>query len=172
RRNKLNSLQSSFEETFGATMERIEGPKGSKINATKILTWIHLAERPLTVDEILDALAVKEEDNDLDRDNRQDRGSFLNCCLGLAKIDTETSTVRLFHSRLREYLAGRRKIFEQTLEYGHNYIAHTCLTYLMFRPLTLDVSLQVRKGSPVNKEQIISRYPLLGYAACQWGHHL
>jgi len=50
-------------------MKRIEDSKQSKICATNIITWIHLAERPLIVDELLYALAVEEEEDNLDKEN-------------------------------------------------------------------------------------------------------
>ncbi|KAF2230516.1 hypothetical protein EV356DRAFT_453757, partial [Viridothelium virens] len=166
RRHKLNSLESSLYKTFDAMMRRIECSKRIEKNATRILTWIHLAERPLKVDELLSALAVEENDNDLNRDNFLDRDSFLDCCLGLAKIDNETSTVRLFHLHLHEYFTKQRKIFEQTLTKGHESLARSCLTYLMFQSLT-----QTKKPFAKPKE-IVLLYPLLTYAACHWGHHL
>ena len=172
RKDRLNSLQPSVKQTFTETMKRIEDSKRSKINAVNILTWIHLAERPLTVDELLHALAVKEEKEDLDRENFKDPDTFLSCCLGLATIDTETSTVRLVHALLHEYFTECRQIFEQTIQQGHDYIARTCLRYIMFRPLTADLLPQTGQESPASEAQIRSRYLLLDYASCQWGHHL
>ncbi|KAL9096319.1 MAG: hypothetical protein Q9165_001316 [Trypethelium subeluteriae] len=167
RRQKLNSLDSSLYKTFDAMMQRIECSRRNEKNATRILTWILLAERPLTIDELLSALAVQESDNDLSRDNFLDRNSFLDCCLGLAKIDNETSTVRLFHLHLYEYFTEQRKIFEQTLTKGHESLTCTCLTYLMFQSFTLQ-----RNQSLGKPRRVVLRYPFLSYAACHWGHHL
>ncbi|KAI9683266.1 MAG: hypothetical protein M1822_006131 [Bathelium mastoideum] len=169
RRHHLSSLESSLDKTFNAMMRRIQSSKKTEKNATRILTWIHLAERPLTVDELLSALAVDENDNDLNRDNFLDRDSFLDCCLGLAKIDNETSTVRLFHLHLYEYLTEQRKIFDHTLTKGHESLAHTCLTYLMFQSLTLQTNKPFDRVEVVIKSRL---YPLLTYAARHWGHHL
>jgi hypothetical protein len=170
RKDRLNSLQPSLTQTFRETMDRIEDSTKTKINATKILTWIHLAKRPLTVDELLHALAVKEEKEDLDRENLKDPGTFLNCCLGLVTIDAETSTVRLVHLLLHEYFTERCQIFEQTLKQGHASITRSCLRYIMFRPLM--VNLLPGRDYPAGEAQIILQYPLLDYAASEWGHHL
>ena len=172
RKDTLNSLQPSLTQTFRKTMDRIEDSKRTKINATNILTWIHLAERPLTVDELLHALAVKEEKEDLDRENLKDPSTFLSCCLGLATIDAETSTVRLVHLLLHEYFTERCRIFEQTLEQGQAYITRTCLRYIMFQPLTVNLLPQTGQDSPASEAQIRSLYPFLDYAASRWGHHL
>jgi ankyrin repeat protein len=168
----LRSLKSSLEGTFEQTMKRIKDSNRATVDATNVLTLIYLAERPLTVNELLHALAVEENEEDLDQDNRDDPKTFLDCCLGLATIDVETSTVRFFHLRLREYFAECRQVFNETFEKGHDYIARTCLTYIMFLPLKLDPSLQTGTGSPVSEAQIRLNYPLLDYASCQWGHHL
>lgn len=165
RRKELNSLPSSLKGTFHETMKRIKDSKQSKIRATNIITWIHLAKRPLTVDELLHALAVEEEEDNLDEENLDDRGTFLDCCLGLVTIDAETSTVRLVHLLLHEYFKERCQIFEQTLEKGHAYITRTCLRYIMFRPLTVNPLPQTGQDSPASEAQITLRYPLLDYAA-------
>ena len=88
-------------------MKRIEDLKQSKIRATNIITWIHLAERPLTVDELLYALAVEEEEDNLDEENLDDWGTFLDYCLSLVIINAETSTVHLVHLLLYKYFKER-----------------------------------------------------------------
>jgi hypothetical protein len=152
-------------------MERIRD-SGEIVDATNVLTWIYLSGRPLTVNELLHALAVEQGEEDIDEENVDNREIFLDCCLGLATIDTENSTVRLFHSRLHEYFEERGQVFEQTFKQGHDYIARTCLTYIMFRPLTLNLLPQKGTDSPASDAKTISDYHLLDYASCQWGRHL
>lgn len=95
----------------------------------RILMWVHLAERPLSVDELLHALATRVGDRDLDRNNFPSRHTFLNCCLGLVLVDDETSTVRLVHYSLHEYLFNSQ---DPIFQNGHESITQTCLTYIMF----------------------------------------
>ncbi|KAF3909927.1 Ankyrin-3 [Dactylellina cionopaga] len=126
-----------------------------------ILMWAYLAERPLHVNEVFDALAVKLGDKNLDTDNFPSQQSWLDCCLGLVIVDEETSTVRLVHFSLQEYL---RSQCEDLFKDGHDRIAKTCLTYLCFENIT---------ASPVmSTKELLGKFPFLDYAACQWGHHI
>lgn len=63
----LKLLPSNLDEAFNGTMSRIEQQPIALFNkAARILAWIHLAERPLTVDELLCSLLIKDGDKSLD----------------------------------------------------------------------------------------------------------
>jgi hypothetical protein len=151
----LTKLPTKLYESFGNTIERIERqPEDLADQAMKILMWIHLAERPLSVDELLHALATEPGRHDLDRDNFPSRSTFLNCCLGLAITDDETLTMRLVHYSLEEYLKKQARLFPR----GHEMIAEVCLTYLMFQSCTSEIPRPPELA-------------LLAYASYKWGHH-
>ncbi|OCK74412.1 purine and uridine phosphorylase, partial [Lepidopterella palustris CBS 459.81] len=174
REEALNTLPPNLEEAFGITIERIQRqPQAWAQQATKILIWINLAERPLSIDELLEACAIREDDHNLDTRGFPSRGTFLDCCLGLAVIEKETSTVRLVHFTLQEYFKTKDQILAQKIQEGHDAIARACLTYLMFRSVTTNTSPQALLDS--NRSEAETRTPsyfLLDYAACQWGHHV
>ncbi|KAK6531048.1 hypothetical protein TWF281_007875 [Arthrobotrys megalospora] len=162
RRSALNKLPTELYEAFGDTIERIRRQSRSSSDlAMDILMWAYLAERPLHVNEFFEALAVKLGDKNLDTDNFPSRQSWLDCCLGLVIVDEETSTVRLVHFSLQEYLNSRRKdLFKD----GHDRIAKTCLTYLCFDCIA--------DPPVVDTDELLRNFPFLDYAACQWGHHI
>ncbi|OCK73209.1 hypothetical protein K432DRAFT_269914, partial [Lepidopterella palustris CBS 459.81] len=172
RREALLTLPPNLNNAYGITIERIEKQeKGSVQLATTILMWIHLAERPLSIDELLDACATVEMDEDLDEENFPSRGTFLDCCLGLATVEKETSTVRLVHYSLQEYLRKIGRILSLPIQEAQNTNARVCLTYLMFRSVTTSIS---PTNDPKNSELEASTpsHALLDYAASQWGHHI
>ncbi|KAF1995099.1 ankyrin, partial [Amniculicola lignicola CBS 123094] len=155
----LKTLPLDLDEAFDGTMRRIEQQPGALSNkAARIIVWIHLAERPLTVDELLCSLLIKDGDKSLDPNGIPIRKSLVNCCQGLALIDQETSTVRLVHYSLEEYLIRQDKIFGHTKVEWHSKIATTCLTFLNFPS----------RGTEESGETMA----LLVYAATQWGHHI
>jgi hypothetical protein len=159
----LETLPSNLGDAFTGTMTRIERqPNALSGRAGKIIAWIHLAERPLTVDELLGSLAVKDGDTSFDRRGIPVRRTLLNCCHGLVVIDQETSTVRLVHYSLDEYLRKQDQIFGLTKAQWHSKIACTCLTFLNFSSLT------DREAS----EESDMTTSILYYAATQWGNHL
>ena len=144
-------------------MSRIQQqPSTLFYKAARIIAWIHLAERPLTVDELLYFLAIKDGDKFLDLDGVPIRKSLLNCCQGLALIDQETSTARLVHYSLEEYLSRQDEIFGHTKVAWQSKIARTCLTFLKFPSRRAEATIEESGGTKT----------LLLYAARQWGHHL
>ena len=171
RRLALDKLPPDLGNAFMSTIERIKRqPKGSSDQAMQVLMWIHLAERPLTVDELLHALATEIGDRELGDDNFPSRDNFLDHCLGLVIRDDETSTVRLVHLSLQEYLT-ESKLFQQ----GHEDIAQICLTYLMFECTNREsASKEVtnKTGAEAQEMAFPTGLALFDYAACQWGHHV
>ncbi|KAF3917571.1 Inversin [Arthrobotrys entomopaga] len=162
RRLALEKLPTELYSAFDNTIERIRQQSQSYSTlATDILMWAHLAFRPLYINELLNALAIKSGDKDLDIDNLPSQQSWLECCLGLVVIDEENFTVRLVHFSLQEYLhSQRRDLFEK----GHERIAKTCLTYLCFDSITA--------GPTIYTKEMSRRFPFLAYAARQWTHHM
>ena len=145
---------------YGATLERIksQGEEKERLGMA-VLMWVSHSRRPLQVDEIRHALAVRIGSNDLDFDNIPGISTMLSCCQGLATIDKGTSTVRLIHFTLQEHLRTHPNLFER----AHSTIAETCLTYLNFQHVKDDSS-----GLPPNWRGT----PFLKYSSIFWGIHM
>jgi len=145
---------------YGATLERIkaQGEEREKLGMATLM-WISHSKRPLKVDEICHALAVRIGSNDLDLDNIPGISTMLACCQGLATIDKGTSTVRLIHFTLQEHLRTHLNLFDR----AHSTIAETCLTYLNFQHVR-DLSA----GPPGNQ----SDPSFLEYSSLYWGTHM
>ena len=159
----LKILPPNLDEAFHGTIIRVteQSPELFK-KAAKIMAWIHLAERSLTVSELLSSLAIRDSDASFNPRGIPIRETLLNCCHGLAVVDQETSTVRLVHYSLQEYLSRQDRILGFTKVEWHMKMAHTCLTFLKFPSVTAGEAPE-QNGSTVT---------LLSYAATQWGHHL
>ena len=144
---------------YGAALEQIKAQGGEKTKlAMATLTWICHAERPLQVDELRHALAVQIGATHFDSANAPSIGALIVCCQGLIKVNKETSTVRLIHPTVQEYLCAHPDLFSQP----HSVIAETCLTYLN--------SEHVRNLSfhPLPGHQVT---PFLKYSSRYWGIH-
>jgi hypothetical protein len=86
----------------------------------------------------------------------------LSCRLGLVIVDESTSTVRLVHKSLQDYIKiqyDKGTIFTD----GHNHVAHICLTYMSFDSYDKEV-LTLRN-------EIFKKYALLKYATSSWAYH-
>uniref|UniRef100_A0A093VM92 Ankyrin repeat domain-containing protein 50 n=1 Tax=Talaromyces marneffei PM1 TaxID=1077442 RepID=A0A093VM92_TALMA len=155
REESLESLPSSLGEAFAGTITRIlQQPNSMSELARKIIPWVHFAERPLTVDELASSLAIHDDDNSFNSRGMPDPDILLHCCYGLVVVDQETSTIRLVHYSLAEYLSKQEEIFGSNQQQWHDRIATVCLRFLNF--------------STASHTEVVP----LKYAATQWGHHL
>ena len=119
--------------------------------------WVSHSERPLRIDELYHALAVEMGSTDLDPENTRPQDTILASCLGLAMVDKETSTVRLIHYTLLEYLS-LSSIFAD----AHKSLGQTCLTYLNYGQV---------KGLPANNTSNLGDMLFLEYSSLHWGDH-
>ncbi|KAE8357611.1 ankyrin repeat-containing domain protein [Aspergillus caelatus] len=159
REEALRTLPSDLGDAFAGTMARIEQqPHAQSEQAKKILAWVYLAERPVSVDELLCSLAIEDDDKAFNPRGMPIRSTLINCCHGLAVIDQETSTIRLVHYSFQEYLCRQNQLFGVSKVQWHNRIAWTCLTFLNF-------------PSPPSEDNCMET-TIMSYAAAKWGHHL
>ena len=123
------------------------------------LMWISNSERPLHTSELCHALGVELGSADLDVENVPTIRELVRRSLGLIKVEESSSTVRLIHPTLREYLSNNPSLFQSP----HSMIAEVCLTYLNFRCVR-ELSPTLRSAPPT--------FPLVEYASCYWGTHM
>jgi len=122
--------------------------------------WVLYSERPLQAEELSDAFGVEIGSADHDPENVPALRTLLASCLGLITIEASSSTVRLVHFTLQEYLLSDPTLFHSP----HSAIAEVCLTYLNFG--------FVRDLSPTLYYNRYSKTTaLLGYASIYWGRH-
>ena len=152
-----------LEDVYGATIERIQAQGGYKCRlGMEALMWITYAERPLSADELCHALAIELGSTDFNAANIPSTTTFMSCCQGLITVDKETSTLRLIHFTLREYLSAHPDIFLRP----HSAIAEICLTYLN--------SCEVKALSAVSSADLPTLThdkPFLKYCSLYWGAH-
>ena len=163
-RRALRKMPKSLDATFGETLKRLQRQSRSRSQlGLNTLMWISHAKRPLRVEELQQALAIDPEDTSLDADNYASVKHMVECCLGLATIDEESSSIRLVHYSVQEYLQEHKaKIFPD----AEQAITETCLTFLSFS----DFADGIRSRLTLFDTRI-RNYPFLMYAAQFWGVH-
>ena len=161
RRQKLDEIikGNHLGDAYATTLARMKAQKGSKSRlGMEALIWVSNSERPLKTHELCHALGVKIGSTDLDLENVPTIRTLLGCSLGLITVEVYTSTVRLVHFTLQEYLSNNPGQFQSP----HSMIAEVCLTYLNFRC--------VRELSPA-LVSVPPAVPLVEYASYYWGKH-
>ena len=159
RREKLGTMRGGLGDAYDASIGRVKAQEGDRARlGMGTLMWISHSERPLNVDEICQALAV-EGSTDINANNVPSIRTVLNCCQGLAAVDEGSSTIRLIHFTLKEYLSRHGDLFDRP----HSKIAETCLMYLNFQTIK-DLSTS-GSHNPLDT-------PFLEYSSLYWGTHM
>ena len=164
-RKALESLPVKFNETYDDAMARIQGQvqEHSKL-AFSALSWISNALRPLQLDELQHALAVRPEDRSLDEEALEDEALIISVSAGLITLDAQSRTMRLVHFTVEEYFRGMQQTWFPDAD---RRISKTCLTYLSF-----DIFESGRCLSDQELEVRLHKNRFLDYAARNWGHHV
>jgi len=161
RRKKLDKVieGGSLGEAYSVTISRIKAQQRSMSKlGMEVLMWVSHSERPLHVDELCHALGVEEGSTYLNIRNIPAIETLLACSLGLVTVEKSSSTIRLVHYTLQEYLFYNSHLFIKP----HSAIAEVCLTYLNFP--------HIRSFSPALRS-IPPTAPFVEYASCHWGAH-
>ena len=180
----VENLPSSIYQQYKERLERVEQQKFDHSElARRILGWLTHAHRPMKVEELRHALAVKQGDKAINTQNLDMEDLFVPCCQGLVSIEKETQIIRLVHHTAQQYLDGNRlNIFPEM----QAQILGTCLTYLSFSQIRRgrcsfesfgeygEVN-KVANGKRIAKWRFLpnrlSDFPFLHYAASNWGWH-
>jgi len=72
---------------------------------------IEFSERPLSPDELCQALGVEIGSTDLDNDNAPLIWAVLNCGFGVVTVDSWSSKVRLVHFTLQDHILAHPTLF-------------------------------------------------------------
>ena len=111
------------------------------------------------MDEIRHAIATQIDSDFLDSDDIPAISTLLGFCQGLVIIDQCTSTVRLVHFTLQEYLCTHPNLFDRP----HSVMTEICLTYL-----NLPHVQELAAGSSPDQRGT----PFLEYSSLYWGTHM
>lgn len=114
--------------------------------------------------DVRNALAIDEDDDELDEGGLSNKTTLTSSCAGLVILDGQ-GIIILVHPTAYEFLRARIYHFFPD---GHEDIATTCITYLLMK--------RFRDEGPCLEMDSLterwSKYPFLGYAAVNWGYHV
>ena len=163
RREKIGTITVSLglADVYDAIIGEIKAQQEDKARlGISALMWVSHSERPLKADEICHALAVEIGSADIKTDNVPSIWSVIDCCQGLVTVGEESSTIRLIHFTLKEYLCDNAHLFSRT----HSKMAETCLTYLNFQTIKNFCA----GDFPISPGML----PFLEYSSLYWGIHM
>ncbi|KAK1716965.1 hypothetical protein BDP67DRAFT_508014 [Colletotrichum lupini] len=166
---RLQSLPPTLDETYKRMLENVP----DKDYAKQMLTILCCASKPLTVQELINALAIEIGATSFLNPDRQlpDADSLLEICPGFTEVAIEPYTrlavIRIAHFSVQEYLESDRILlphgyasFSIHERCGNLLMASMCLTLL------LESELQT-----FGRVETVEKYPFAEYAAKEWVNH-
>ncbi|OBT83090.1 hypothetical protein VE02_08603 [Pseudogymnoascus sp. 03VT05] len=169
-RNALKSLPQTLDESYDRILLAIQSEEEKEL-IRRTFQFIIFAIRPMTMEEIAEAVVVEDSSTALDPDDRYHTPEHL--LKNVRSLLTTTGGhLGLSHYSVQEYLQSPRiskspaSYFAMTESNANEEIGRTCLTYLAYDdfndgPCESDAELELR----------LVDYPFLGYAANSWFLH-
>jgi ankyrin repeat protein len=154
----LESLPKSHPESYQEMMTKvIEYPNSLPL---RILSWVFHSPEHLRMEELLEALEITENDEDLKEKRIYDERKILEVCENLIEYDDQTTKfVRFAHDTVQEYIDSNNKHHL----HPRNELAMTCLWYIKLKTFR----------DPCQKEEYLrkrlQRYKFSSYVAQFWG---
>ncbi|KAJ7458272.1 hypothetical protein B0H11DRAFT_2317823 [Mycena galericulata] len=164
----LAKLPGTLTTMYDSILEKL--PQNRRNRVHKIMQWLVFAARPLTLAEVIDALAFNDSFHFSPGDQRVGWKRILDMCGSLVTATTEydglteASVITLAHASVKEYLtAGESATAKKcgvNQQSTHYLITRTCLGYLCY----------FDESHPLN-ENNVNQFPLARYAAQFWPFH-
>ena len=182
--NALTSLPRGLSETYNRILDGIL-PE-NEVLATRALRWLAYAMVPLSLVELVEAIAVDEDSTSLDGLQKlfvpED---IFHICGSLVRRSEATGMLSLAHSSVYEFLTVADSPSHSTSSYSipmapsKVVLANTCLTYLSFPDFSTAV-MQARidphhyDESTLNTPgaESLAEYPFFDYTVRNWWRHL
>ncbi|KAL9029601.1 MAG: hypothetical protein Q9196_002175 [Gyalolechia fulgens] len=170
-KDALENLPQGYDDSYKATMERIEATSLANPNDTssslakRALMWVVCSYRPLSLKELQEALSIDIERPDSRTSYRYDKETLLEITAGLIYINGDESSVNLCHTTALEYFNSTQASWFPN---SASKIARCCLQYLGRSELA---EACVGTGEDEDFEKRMKDHPFLAYAYSYWGNH-
>jgi hypothetical protein len=134
-RASLASLPKGLPETYQQILSRI-GSEPRAETVRKIFRWVAVAKRPMHLEELREAIAVKPEDRFLQKDRLVNRIDLLvSWCGDLVTLDEDELLIQFAHYTIKDFLVSPRleeSDFHFSLDEADHAVGKMCVAYLNF----------------------------------------
>jgi ankyrin repeat protein len=177
RAQAVKNMPPGLKDVYAKILERIlqQGDLDNDNYAVMALLWVTHAFRPLSPDEMTEALSIEpgmEAIDDHDRIDSRHIDELCEHCHGL--LELSGGVYRLPHDSVRDFLLGAPDPSQSSLTgfwelraRAHERIAEACLTYLCLEAFDISRTIPSRDMEPLHQE-----YSLLRYTSHYWGDHV
>lgn len=160
----LESLPSELYELYDKALERIMAqPETDRARAEQVIMWITASLRPLTLDELLQALAISVGSNEFSMQARPTATRLVSVCAGLVTFDKQSQRIRPAHETIQAYFDER---VSSLFPNAQRTMATACLVYLSSVAPRIHFCQTDR-----DLKHLLAENAFLDYAARYWGRH-
>jgi hypothetical protein len=143
----IQELPADLDTVYAKALKQIQdNQKWRRDLAVKVLNWLIYAERPLSFDELVHAVGVKEDDVYFHKDRLPFEQDITLACSGIVVVDPDSRTVSLTHQTARKYLQSSGILGE-----SHSYLATTCLVYMSFTDFNMVLQTKEERETRLNQ---------------------
>ncbi|KAL8665063.1 MAG: hypothetical protein Q9168_007784, partial [Polycauliona sp. 1 TL-2023] len=167
----LENLPQGYDDSYKATMERIEHATVTNANDTtsslakRTLMWVACSYRAFSLAELQEALGIDLDKPESRMSYPYDKQTLLDVTAGLIYIDSDDRHVRLCHATAQEYFDKSQDIWFPN---SAALIARSCLQYLNRQEFSVPCE-GLREDEEFEKRTV--QHPFLRYACAFLGRH-
>lgn len=170
----IEQLPDGLDEAYGRILSRlIRLGSLSRERALKILFWVCIAYRSVSIHEVVDGIALKPGQIDLCPKNisqNPDRDILELCAPLLEK--TQKGTLDLVHFSAKEYLIHKQSGPFVDVSDAHFNIAYSCIVNLTSALVLVPSLSGLATETDIEKSTVTGAYGLHSYAHQYWAEHL
>lgn len=166
-RTMLQNLPKDLSETYDRLLGRVMGRQREQL-IRRMFDWILCSKRPLSVDEMQEAIAFTIDDLYWDESKiPNDMARLIRACGNLVVVDEEITTVQFAHYTVEQYLLRRSAPMGSSipfsLQQANITAAEMCLAYLSFSDFETQISSYVDDTTANMSviESLVMKNPLL-----------
>jgi hypothetical protein len=182
RREVLKKLPPDLPSSYERILERVN--RSSKENqdlVKKTLHWIQYAEGGFRMEQLLQALAVRDGERYFDSSSITTVEDILHWCSSLVRRTPGKDMLELAHFTVKEFLQAidpvQKPSYEQFRLYGdHKLLAQACLNFILCHEFD-GLPCPDLTGDDIDESlnrcfDFRSNYPFIEYACRQWSLHV
>ena len=169
----IDQLPDGLNEAYQAILERINSSDStSRGRAFKILHWLSVSYRPMTVCEIVDGIALHPGQRQLNRKTRSNNPQrhIIDLCAPLLE-ESFNGTLELVHFSAKEYLINEQSGPFVNIATAHFDVAFSCVINLSTALILVPRYQDTATESDLESQVVKGNFGLQSYGQEHWAEH-
>ena len=173
-KSRMDDLPDGLDEAYGRIITRLHGlNKAAKEKALKVLHWVCVARRSVTIDEIADALPLRCGQTELSKETRisNKQKDIVDICAPLLE-KTKNGLVEAVHFSAKEYLLHSQSGHFVDIAQAHFDIAFSCVVNLTSALKLVPKHNKSMTDTELERLVCMGNFGLHSYGHEYWAEHV